>query len=247
MYPQERQDEILRILENYRYVTVAYLIEQLCYSSATINRDLNALEKRGLVCRSYGGVELIADSSIPLEFRKHKQHHAKELIARRAADFVEDGDTLFIDGSTTAQFMGPHLASKQRLTVITNNLTLASYMSEHGAYCIVLGGAVLEAPSMVGSMDTVGMARVYRADKVFFSTGAVDADGTIFCGGIYNELHRVMIANATKAFYLIDKEKLIHRPQKEQCTFADVDYVISDHDFSALADQFPQTELITVQ
>ncbi len=247
MYPQQRQDEILKILEKNNYVTVAYLIERLCYSSATINRDLNVLEKRGLVSRSYGGVELTGSPSIPVEFRVHKQHRAKESIARKAAELVQDGDTVFIDGSTTAQYMGPHLVERKRLTVITNNITLASYLSEHGVTAIVLGGKIIEAPSMLGGVDTVDMARTYRADKAFFSTWAATADGQISCGSLYHELHRVMIENSAYACYLIDGEKCAHTAQKILCDFGAVHCVISDRDFSSLQNTYPNTELILVK
>lgn len=247
MYPQERQEEILKILEKHNYVTVAHLIDTLCYSSATINRDLNALEKRGLIRRSYGGVESLAGRAVPVEFRLHKQHHAKEMIARRAAELVQDGDTIFIDGSTTAQFMGPHLVEKERLTVITNNITLASYLSERGVTCIVLGGKIVEVPSMTGDLDTLAMARSYRADKMFFSTGSVTDDGVICCGGFYHELHRVMINNAKESVYLIDNEKCVFTSLKILCDFSEMSYVISDHDFTHLSEQFPNTTLITVK
>ena len=246
MYPQERQDEILRILEKYQYVTVTYLIEQLHYSSATVNRDLNSLENRGLVRRSYGGVELVDERAIPVEFRLHKQHHAKERIARKAAELVQDGDVIFIDGSTTAQFMGPHLAEKQRLTVITNNLSLAAYLSERGVTSIVLGGSIVEVPSMIGGIDTVKMAKTYRANKAFFSTSAVTDKGVIACGTVYHELHCTMIENSEQSVYLIDNEKLGHFPMKELCDFGKVRYVISDYDFSYLQETFPNTGLITV-
>ncbi len=247
MYPQERQETILAILEKHQYVTVAYLISKLCYSSATVNRDLNLLEKRGLVRRSYGGVELVASTSVPLEFRQHKQHHAKECIAQRAAELVQDGDVVFVDGSTTAQHMGPYLAEKEQLTVITNNITLAAYLSEHGVDCIVLGGKILESPSMTGSVDTLDMARAYRADKAFFSTGSVTDDGVVGSGGIYHELHRIMLSNSGKSYFLVDNEKRNHNGLKKLCDFSEVDCVISDYDFSPLQERYPDTVFVRVE
>ena len=247
MYPQERQDEILAILEKYQYVTVAYLIEKLRYSSATVNRDLNVLERRQLVRRSYGGVELVASGSVPLVFRQHKQHRAKEKIAQKAAEFVCNGDVLFIDGSTTTQHMAPYLAEKENITVITNNITLVSYLSDLGVSCIVLGGRILEAPSMTGSIDTVDMARTYRADKAFFSTGGVTDDGSICSGGgIYCELYRVMMQNSKQSFYLVDNNKRNRNLSKVLCDFSEVDYVISDCDFSPLQDRYADTQLIHI-
>ena len=72
MYQKERIDEILEILKANGYVTVKFLTEALHYSTATINRDLNIMEKQKLVHRSYGGVELVKNKSIPLPFRYHK-------------------------------------------------------------------------------------------------------------------------------------------------------------------------------
>ncbi len=246
MYPQERQDEILAILEKHQYVPVAYLIEKLHYSSATINRDLNVLEKRQMVRRSYGGVELVESGAVPLVFRQHKQHRAKEKIAQKAAEFVCDGDVLFIDGSTTAQHMGPYLAEKSDITVITNNITLVSYLSDLGIQCVVLGGRILEAPSMTGSIDTIDMARTYRADKAFFSTGGVTDDGFICSGGIYYGLYRVMMQNSNQSFYLVDNNKRNRSLSKVLCDFSEVDYVISDCDFSLLQDRYADTQFIHI-
>ena len=86
--------------------TVKYLTETLHYSTATINRDLNTMEKQNLVKRSYGGAELAEQKVIPLFFRYSKMRPVKNKIAKKAADFVKDGDTIFIDCSTTAQYMG---------------------------------------------------------------------------------------------------------------------------------------------
>ena len=126
MYQSERMDEILKILKKYHYVTVDYLVEQIRYSPASIRRDLTMLEKKGLVKRSYGGVEIKSDTSIPFIFRQHSMKLAKNSIAGRAAELVRDNDTVFIDGSTSAQYLGHFLVNKKNITVITNNMLLAT-------------------------------------------------------------------------------------------------------------------------
>ncbi len=245
MYPQERQEKIISILNQYRYVTVAYLIDALHYSSATINRDLNILEKRGLVKRSYGGVELGGDKGIPVVFRQHKQHAAKERVARCAAELVENGDVIFVDGSTTAQYMASYLEYKEDIRIITNNMTLAAQLSDRGIACICLGGQVLEPPSMLGGPDTVEMARSYQADKAFFSTSKVSTDGTVFDNNTYLELHRVMLENSNECIYLADEHKFEHNNGiKRLCGFDDLYAVISDRDITGLQDKFPSTKLI---
>jgi len=128
---RDRQKQIIEILEKQGYVTVKYLTDALHYSSATINRDLNALQSQQLVTRSYGGVELVRAPYVPVFFRTHKMHAEKKYIGRAAASYVKDGDTIFIDGSTTAQCMEQYLIHRKNLTVVTNNIVLAANLSEY--------------------------------------------------------------------------------------------------------------------
>ena len=82
MYQNERLNEIIRILQENGYTTVKYLTDKLHYSTATINRDLNILEKQNLLKRSYGGAEIENPKSIPLSFRTHKMNAEKNRIGK---------------------------------------------------------------------------------------------------------------------------------------------------------------------
>ena len=145
MYQSERLEKILKILEENGYTTVKYLTDELHYSNATVNRDLALLEAKKLVKRSYGGVELEEKKGVPLVFRYHKMKSSKMKIARTAAELIEDGDTVFIDATTTTQYMGHFLADKKDITVITNNMALATYLADVGKSVICLGGEIVEA------------------------------------------------------------------------------------------------------
>lgn len=241
-----RQEAILNILQKQGYVSVQYLTEVLHYSTATINRDLNMLQNQNLVRRSYGGVELVKTKSVPLPFRYHKMKTEKRHIGRAAAAFVEDGDTIFIDAATTTQYMAQYLIDKKNLTVITNNMALATYLSEYKIRCICLGGEVAEIPSMLNGPETIENAGKYRVDKLFFSSGAVSRDGTI-ASGIYYLLHRTMMKNAGQIFYLADHEKVRDDYKLILCDFSGVHYVISDYSFpQETREHFPDTTFIDV-
>ena len=69
MLQKERTNAILAILQENGYVPVKFLVEKLHYSNATINRDLNLMQKQGLVKRSYGGVEIVKTRFVSLPFR----------------------------------------------------------------------------------------------------------------------------------------------------------------------------------
>ena len=226
-YQKERIDAILKILQQQGYVTVKHLTELLNYSNATINRDLNVMEKQKLVKRSYGGVELLKNYGVALPFRYEKMKAAKLRIARKAAEYIHDGDTIFIDGSTTAEYIGQYLLEKKDIHVITNNMALLIFLSQHSIRATCLGGTVLEPPYMLCSSETIVNIRRFHADKMFFSTGGICMDGTILCRGSYTLLYEAMMENTDQIFYLADHEKLMPTC-KEKKDFDAVNYIITD-------------------
>ncbi len=228
MYQKERLDSIMSLLHRHGYVTVKFLSEELHYSTATINRDLNLLEQTKQVHRTWGGVEPTETQGVSLMFRYAKSKPAKKKIGKIAAQFVHPGDVIFVDGTTTTQYMGPYLAEIKNLTVITNNMALATYLSERSVNVIVLGGEVVEPPFMLDGDSTVDFASHYHADKCFLSAGSLSLDGKI---GYWGMLRRIMIENSDQAFLLIDKEKINKKCHHTLCTLSEFQYLISDYEF----------------
>ena len=228
MYQTERMEEILNILRKYHYVTVNFLVEQIRYSPASIRRDLTVLEKRGLVKRSYGGVELKAEGSTPFVFRQHSMKKIKNNIASKAAKLVNDNDTVFVDGSSSAQYLCHYLEEKKGITVITNNMTLATALGEKGISVYCTGGYISESPGILSGELTMDAFASFHADIAFFSTGGY-ADGVIYENGeIYCKAHRIMIENADKTVFLCGSDKLGRKLKKIVCNLESIDYFITD-------------------
>ena len=249
MYQKERMEKILSILRMHGYVTVRYLTEELRYSTATVNRDLNMLEQMGEIVRSYGGVELKSPQTVPVLFRYEQEKLSKKRIAKRAADAVEDGDTIFMDGSTTVQYMSEYILEKKKITVLTNNTALSSFLSEYGIDVIVLGGRIMEPPYMLAGPDTVEAASHYKADKCFFSTAFATHDGEMaYTGDIFFNLHKTMLRDSKKSFYLVDQKKVDRAGAKVVLgDLSLVDCVISDYHFpTETTTRFPKTEFIRI-
>ena len=250
MYQKERLNEILGIVKKYGYVTVKYLVGALHYSNATVNRDLNLLEKQGRIVRSYGGVELVENTGgVPLPFRYHKMHAEKLKIAKRASELVKDGETVFIDASTTTELMAEFLKEKKDLTVITNNVSLVTTLSEYGVEVICLGGKVVEKPCMLGGSDTVETAMKYRADKTFFASSCIYDNGRIGASGGYDLLQKVMMDNSGEAYYLADSDKVNNSTLVTRfvCDFGRLTGIISDYEFpKETKEKFPKTQFIKV-
>ena len=150
MYQSERMDEIMKIVKKNHYVTVDYLVKEIKYSPASIRRDLTILQKQGLVTRSYGGVTFKDANNSPFKFRQHSMKTAKHAIAAKAASLVKNGDVVFIDGSSTSQYLGRFLIEKKGIIVITCNMILADFLSENGIETYCTGGKVVEYPGILG-------------------------------------------------------------------------------------------------
>ncbi len=248
MYQSERLDKIMEILNKYSYVTVKYLTHALDYSTATINRDLNVLEQKNLIKRSYGGIELQENKTAPLLFRYGKMGKVKNSIAKKAAELVDDGDTLFLDGSTTTEAMGKFLLQKKDITVITNNIALVLFLKEHGVNVICLGGSIIEAPYILGGTDTEEMALKYKADKMFFASSGMSEEGEIQADKEYETLRKIMRKNSTKSYYLVDSEKILKSVKKVLFTSDEINGIISDYIYlEKLEKSYLKTKFIKVE
>lgn len=241
-----RQEQILGILEKRGFVTVRYLVDALHYSSATINRDLNHLETLGLVKRSYGGVEAAKRGHLPaLSQRLYYMKKEKRRIAREAAGLIQNGDTVFLDASTTVQYIQPFLSGKRDLRILTNNMRLAIELSDYDFDVICLGGRVSERPHVLNGDDTVEIAQKYRANKMFFSVDGVTRDGYIH--STYHLLYKTMLKNSDQAYFLTDKTKLVDRLDVALCDFSVLTGVIADFEFpEQTRKSYPNTRFLCV-
>ena len=245
MSQKQRQEQILHIRESQKYVTVRYLSHTLHYSTATINRDLNAMQAMGLVKRSYGGVEAVSEKHLPplparqFYMQKEKRHNAME-----AAKHIQNGDTVFLDGSTTVQHIAPYLIDKKDLTVITNNMSLAIELGKYEIRVICLGGQIVERPHVLGGEETVENALKYRADKMFFSVNSITLDGWV-TGSSHYLLRHIMLQNSKEAYLLTDRAKVTESLSKTLCNFSSLTGVISDFEFpEETKTQYPNVNFI---
>lgn len=230
MFQQERMDKIMEILQRDNYVTVEYLAGELDFSPSSIRRDLTLLEKQAKVKRSYGGVELTqAGKNVPFRFRQHKQNKEKSLIAKEAIKLVKDGDTIFLDHSSTVQHMANFLLSKKNLKIITSNLTLAMYLNEHGATVYTVCGRIVESPGVVVGFHLDKSLQQFNVDAAFFSARGLSEDG--FCVHNY-ELTALtaehICANSNKRVLLCTGDKFDGVEPFKSVSLDSVDYLISD-------------------
>lgn len=166
----DREQVILRELERDGRVDVNDLAQAFRVSTVTIRKNLDALERRGLLRRIRGGAlsTPVGDEGA-FELRQRIAPAVKRAIARRASTFVRPGDVIVLDSSTTCFALAEELVNIAPLTVITNGLRVAHFLlSGSNATVIVPGGVLRRASeSMVGFLGDVFSGRG-RVDKGFF-------------------------------------------------------------------------------
>ena len=229
MYQQERMDEIMKILKKNHYVTVDYLVKEIKYSPASIRRDLTLLQKQGLITRSYGGVTYKDANISPFRFRQHSMKTAKNAIAKKAASLVKNGDVVFLDASSTTQYMCRFLTEKKGITVLTCNMLLADFLSEHGINTYCTGGRVVEYPGILGGSYMLDTLSKFNIDIAFFSSTAFNSKGQIISlseNGMLN--HQSYRKYSKKLAYLCGSDKFDTSGNFVGLTLNDVDYFISD-------------------
>lgn len=209
MFKNQRLDQILAILQQCRYITIAELAERLYASPATIRRDVALLEKSKLIVKSYGGVSLAGGHNrfVELEQRQSTHRAEKLLIAKEAASLVQSGDALFMDASSTVISMIPFLQQKN-LTVITNSLRVAERMGESGARVYITGGQLQENSKSFGGSIAERTIRSFHADKLFFSAAGVSESGVI--SDFYEAdiaQRQAMIECSAEQYFLCDSSK----------------------------------------
>lgn len=211
MPPKARQELILDIIKSDKFIKVSDLSKKLYINEATIRRDLNALEEERLVKRVYGGAVLSSgqDSEIPLMHREVKNAVQKKHIAENAAKEVENGDTIFLDSSSTVSFMIPFLESKSGLRIVTNGAKTTLLLSRlHNAEIISLGGRLRENSLSFSGLSTFQNLSEYFFDKAFFSCHAYSEEfGLMDNNEDEARLRRLLVGHSRKTFFLADASK----------------------------------------
>lgn len=232
MFTIERQQGIMNVLKSKKSVTVTELSQKFFIGEATIRRDLEKLEKTGLLKRTYGGAVLLEglDSEIPLSVREIEQKDAKDAIGQIAARQVGDGDIIIMDSSSTTLKMVPHLKGKKQLTVITNGAKTAVELGEllHiKVYCT--GGTLREnSLSYIGELARRCIEGFF-VDTLFFSCRAISMEKGL--SDISEEeagLRKLMIRNCKKVVLLCDSSKFDRVSFCKICDFDKINAVITD-------------------
>ncbi|MFZ4452838.1 DeoR/GlpR family DNA-binding transcription regulator [Salibacterium aidingense] len=230
----ERQRDIVKMINKNGSVRVAELSSTFNVSEETIRRDFEKLERDQLLRKIHGGaLKVEQHTETPQMHRQSKNTEEKQVIAKKAASYVEDGDIIALDASTTALMMVEYIKDRN-LTVITNSIGVTMELSTEDHIRVILIGGYLSKASMslVGNFAE-RVIEDYHVDKFFFSCLGVDIDRGI------SEMHedqalvkKQLLSISEKLFLLADYSKFGEKSLFRLCNLSILDYLITDNKVS---------------
>jgi DeoR family fructose operon transcriptional repressor len=227
----ERRQEIVNVLSEAGQLSVLELSDRFDVSEVTIRQDLQALSEQGLLQRTRGGaLSINALPEFSYDVRQQQKSVEKRLIGQTAASLVHYGDIIFLDASTTAHAIVPHLKKLSELTVITNSLKIAMSLLDAPHIQVLLPGGSLRRTSI----SLVGQPQGSFLEGLNIEIGFFGARGLAVPEGLtdveFNEVQmkRSIAERCRRVVGVLDARKW---GRVAAATFADlnqIDIIISD-------------------
>lgn len=212
----KRRAFILEHLAHNQLVKVAELGEHFGVSEVSIRRDLDRLERLGLLKRVHGGAVAIPSTALGQSHAAKVRCHIeeKERIGRAAAQMIREGDRLIFDSGSTvlqvARNISGDLLNSGNLIVITGSLPIVHELGPwKSVHLILLGGIYLPDYEVVVGPQTIANLNGLHADKVFLGTdGLTFSHGVTTANVLEAEVDRAMIAAASEVIVVADSSKI---------------------------------------
>lgn len=233
MICSERQERILSELRAHKVVSVARLAQKCYVSPCTLRRDLDQLEKMGLLHRSYGRAILAEhpNEQISYNVRDNECHQEKDTIGSLAAELVKSGDFVLLDSSSTAKYLLPYLSARRDLSILTNGAQMAldCLQMMDNATVYTLGGRL--SPFFRGAVGSAALEQLstYRPDIGFISVRAVTPDGAVCdVDEDVTYLKKKMLQVCRKRVLLCDSRKFTRVSYRVVCRLEELDCLVTE-------------------
>ena len=208
----DRHTQLIALLKERGYSSVAEMSSVLNVSPMTVRRDLHMLHEKQIVEVTHGGARFLAlEQTEPhFDIRTHEHLAAKQAIGKRAAElFIEEGDVIGIDSGSTALEVARNLPDVP-LTVVTQSLPVAALVAQNKLYQLIMLGGVLQSSSnyFYGSQAIATLQEVY-INKLFLATsGLLIPEGLSSSYLSDAEIKQAMIKSSRNIILCMDSSKI---------------------------------------
>lgn len=231
----KRRERILDYLASNETINTNELAEKLNISPLTLRRDLQALDDEGLIVRYYGGAKLATNFDNDGDLSSDKDTSDSEFIKRKhsiakyAAELINDGDTIFINSSSTALLILEYLGDK-RVYVVTNNGKALQSTIGPNIELVLTGGQVYERKqSLIGEFATYILSKI-TADKCFLGVSGIACDSGISTSVLQETLvnHEMINRCSGPVYILADSTKVGRHHNFSSGEISEVSHLITD-------------------
>jgi len=232
---EERRSQLLELVRTRGFASLPELAEQLQVSESTVRRDLDYLEESGTARRTHGGVFYTGPSpKLPhFEERQPAQWDKKRQIAQLAAQMVEDGDTVLLDGGSTTYEVARLLVGR-RLQIVTNSLPVANlFASNTNNDLVIVGGFVYPRTGVALGPYANEMLAGLNVRRTILSVSGISERGYFNNNLLLVETERAMMRAADEVIVVADSTKLGRQSLAHLCPLEDVQHLIVDHEAPA--------------
>jgi DeoR family transcriptional regulator, fructose operon transcriptional repressor len=233
MLAEERRFRIRELLSAQRTVTASELCDALAVTAATIRRDLAALEQQGVLVRSHGGaVSRMSSTSFQPSYEalRRSNNEEKQAIAREAERLVLDGDTIFLEGSTTTYELACRLHQHNRLTVVTNSPTIVCELQRSSRVTVLCTGGELQKDTfyLSGEWTQRALSEI-RLDKAILGVSAIDSSyGVSTANHAEAQIKKMIMQAAKTCIALADHSKFGAQSFAFVGPVTDLDILVTD-------------------
>lgn len=247
---EERRKVILEILDSCGKVNAKDLAERFGVSGETVRRDLDALEQEMKLKKVYGGAVNVSWSGIepPYLQRSDSNRNEKSAIGRKAVEYLEENDVIFIDVGTTTLQMINFLDKKNNITIVTDSLPVLTMLTEmknsqaFDGHIIFIGGEINTRQMTASGPIAERLMDELFVNKAFIATCGISLEnGFTSYDSREASLSRKIISRARQAFVLADNSKIGVTNLYKLADLSSVDAVICDtnapHEWEAVLEQ----------
>lgn len=246
----ERRNEIFATIQQERRVVVSDLSQIYNVTEETIRRDLEKLEKEGLVKKTYGGAVINESINVdlPYNIRKKSNISDKQYIAKIISTMIEDGDHIMVDASSTALYVVKYIKTKKNITLITNSIEILLDLSDMTGWKVLSTGGLLKE----GSLSLVGyqaekMLKTFHVDKAIISCKGVDIEsGFTDSNEMEVQVKKTMLNSAKQKILAVDNSKFDKVSFMQIGDFSDIDIIVTDKELEQRWQQTLETAGIDI-
>ncbi|WP_077706566.1 DeoR/GlpR family DNA-binding transcription regulator [Virgibacillus dokdonensis] len=237
MLKENRQKQILNLIDEKGFLKVAEASNLLSVAEMTIRRDLMELEEMGLIERVHGGAKRRVQKKTHYTELSHLQKQAlhideKKHIAKKAAELIEENDVLFIGAGTTTEYIYDYI-NVNAAKIITNSISVFNRFKDDARYDLILiGGRLRERTGTFIGYFTRKWIQDIKVQKVFIGTNGIKNDHITTAEEEEGVVQQIILKNSDENYILADSSKFGVEAFQVLCHIDAIDGIVTDRKLS---------------